>query len=306
MGDIDLVRLNFNPESLGLLNVILGIVMFGVAMDMKLSDFKGVLATPKPVMIGMVGQFVLLPAFSYLLILLIEPAPSIALGMMLVAACPGGNISNFLTHFSRGNTALSVTMTAISTAVAIVMTPLNFSFWSSLNPKTATLLNSVSLDPAEMLLAVFMLLGVPMAAGLLVARRFPAFAERTKKPMRVFSLVFFAIFVIGALIANWQYFIKYVGFVVFAVFLQNALALSAGYFAALFSGLPEADRRAVSIEVGIQNSGLGLVLIFNFFDGLGGMAIVTAWWGIWHVISGFTVAGLWRRRPPTATAAPTP
>ena len=298
MGDIDLVRLNFNPESLGLLNVILGIVMFGVAMDMRLSDFRGVLSTPKPVLIGMLGQFGLLPAFSYLLILVIDPSPSIALGMMLVAACPGGNISNFLTHFSRGNTALSVTMTAISTAAAIVMTPLNFAFWAGLNPKTAALLHTVALEPVEMLVAVFMLLGVPMAAGLTVARRFPRFAERTKKPMRIFSLVLFAVFVIGALIANWQYFIKYVGFVVFAVLLQNAIALGAGYFAALFSGLPEADRRAVSIEVGIQNSGLGLVLIFNFFNGLGGMAIVTAWWGIWHVISGFTIASIWRRRPP--------
>ncbi|MBL8485713.1 MAG: bile acid:sodium symporter family protein [Rhodocyclaceae bacterium] len=303
MGDIDLVRLNFNPESLGLLNAILGLVMFGVAMDMRLSDFRGVLSTPKPVLIGMIGQFVLLPAFSYVLILAIDPSPSIALGMMLVAACPGGNISNFLTHFSRGNTALSVTMTAISTAVAIVMTPLNFAFWASLNPKTAALLHTVALDPLEMLGAVFMLLGVPMAAGLAVARHFPRFAERTKKPMRIFSLVFFAVFVVGALIANWQYFIKYVGFVVFAVFLQNAIALAAGYFAAYFSGLAEADRRAVSIEVGIQNSGLGLVLIFNFFGGLGGMAIVTAWWGIWHVISGFTVATLWRRRPPEMVAS---
>ena len=303
MGDIDLVRLNFNPESLGLLNAILGLVMFGVAMDMRLSDFRGVLSTPKPVLIGLIGQFVLLPAFSYVLILAIDPSPSIALGMMLVAACPGGNISNFLTHFSRGNTALSVTMTAISTAVAIVMTPLNFAFWASLNPKTAALLHTVALDPLEMLGAVFMLLGVPMAAGLAVARHFPRFAERTKKPMRIFSLVFFAVFVVGALIANWQYFIKYVGFVVFAVFLQNAIALAAGYFAAYFSGLTEADRRAVSIEVGIQNSGLGLVLIFNFFGGLGGMAIVTAWWGIWHVISGFTVATLWRRRLPEMAAS---
>jgi BASS family bile acid:Na+ symporter len=111
--------------------------MFGVALDLKVADFKAVLTMPKPVIIGMVGQFVLLPAFTFLLIMVIKPSTSIALGMMLVAACPGGNISNFLTHYAKGNTALSITMTALSTAVAIVMTPLNLSLWGGLNPDTA-------------------------------------------------------------------------------------------------------------------------------------------------------------------------
>jgi BASS family bile acid:Na+ symporter len=114
--------------------------MFGVALDLKVSDFKAVLVMPKPVLIGLAGQFLLLPAFTFLLVLAIKPAPSIALGMMLVAACPGGNISNFLTHYARGNTALSITMTAMSTAVAIVMTPLNLSLWGGLNPETAKIL----------------------------------------------------------------------------------------------------------------------------------------------------------------------
>ena len=302
MNEIDLVRLNFNPQSLWALNAIIGLVMFGVALDLKLADFKAVLTMPKPVLIGMAGQFVLLPAFTFLLVLVIKPAPSIALGMMLVAACPGGNISNFLTHYARGNTALSITMTALSTAVAIVMTPLNLSLWGGLNPETARILKEVALDPLEMLLAVFLLLGLPMAAGMWTGSRFPRFVERAHKPVKIFSLAVFGLFVLGALAANWRYFLDYVGFVVFAVFLHNGLALVTGYYAAKFSGLPERDRRAVSIEVGIQNSALGLILIFNFFDGLGGMAIVTAWWGIWHIISGLTVATLWSRRPPRAAA----
>jgi BASS family bile acid:Na+ symporter len=298
MNEIDLVRLNFNPQSLWVLNFIIGLVMFGVALDLKVSDFKAVLVTPKPVLIGLAGQFILLPAFTFLLVLAIRPAPSIALGMMLVAACPGGNISNFLAHYARGNTALSITMTAISTAVAIVMTPLNLSLWGGLNPETNAILRIVALDPLDMLLAVFLLLGLPMAVGMWVGRRFPNFVEKAHKPVKVFSLVVFGLFVIGALAANWRYFLDFVGFVVFAVFLHNALALSTGYFAARAAGLPERDRRAVSIEVGIQNSALGLILIFNFFDGLGGMAIVTAWWGIWHIISGLTVSTIWSRRPP--------
>lgn len=302
MNEIDLVRLNFNPGSLWALNFIIGLVMFGVALDLKVADFKAVLSMPKPVVIGMVGQFILLPAFTFLLVLLIKPAPSIALGMMLVAACPGGNISNFLTHYAKGNTALSITMTALSTAVAIIMTPLNLSLWGGLNPETAKILKEVALDPLEMLLAVFLLLGLPMAAGMWTGSRFPRFVERAHKPVKIFSIVVFGIFVLGALAANWRYFLDYVGFVVFAVFLHNGLALVTGYYAAKSTGLPERDRRAVSIEVGIQNSALGLILIFNFFDGLGGMAIVTAWWGIWHIISGLTVATYWSRRPPQGVA----
>ncbi|MFH1873433.1 MAG: bile acid:sodium symporter family protein [Pseudomonadota bacterium] len=298
MTEIDLVRLNFNPGSLWALNAIIGLVMFGVALDLKVADFKAVLTMPRPVIIGLVGQFVLLPAFTFLLVMVIKPAPSIALGMMLVAACPGGNISNFLTHYARGNTALSITMTAISTAVAIVMTPLNLSLWGGLNPETAKILKVVALDPLDMLLAVFLLLGLPMIVGMWTGYRFPNFVERAHKPVKIFSIAVFGVFVLGALAANWRYFLDFVGFVVFAVFLHNGTALLTGYFAAKFVGLPERDRRAVSIEVGIQNSALGLILIFNFFDGLGGMAIVTAWWGIWHIVSGLTVSTIWSKRDP--------
>lgn len=298
MQGIDLVRLNFNPQSLWALNAIIGLVMFGVALDLKASDFKAVLVTPKPVLIGLVSQFVLLPAFTFALVLLIKPAPSIALGMMLVAACPGGNISNFLTHYARGNTALSITMTAVSTAVAVVMTPFNLSFWGGLHPEASKILKVVALNPLDMLFAVFLLLGLPMAVGMYVGWRWPRFVARVHKPVKAFSLLVFGLFVLGALAANWRNFLHYVGFVVFAVFLHNALALATGYFAAKAAGLPERDRRAVSIEVGIQNSALGLILIFNFFDGLGGMAIVTAWWGVWHIVSGLTLGTFWSRRAP--------
>lgn len=304
MSELDLVRLNFNPASLWALNAIIGGVMFGVALDLRVADFQAVLRLPRPMLIGLAAQFLLLPAFTFVLVLLIRPAPSIALGMMLVAACPGGNVSNFLTHHARGNTALSVSMTAVSTAVAIVMTPLNLSLWAGLHPQASRILKAVALDPLDMLLAVLLLLGLPMAAGMWTAHRFPRVAERARRPVRAASLLIFGGFVLGALAANWRHFVDYVGVVVVAVFLHNALALVIGYFAARLAGLPERDRRAVSIEVGIQNSALGLTLIFNFFGGLGGMAIVTAWWGIWHLISGLTVATLWSRRPPADAATP--
>lgn len=298
MDAIDAVRLNFNPESLWALNAVIGLVMFGVALELRARDFKAVLVTPWPMLIGLGAQFVVLPAVTWVLVQIMRPAPSIALGMILVAACPGGNVSNFLTHYARGNTALSVSMTAISTAVAIVMTPLNLALYGSLYPPAAAILKAVALDPLDMLLAVALLLGVPMVAGMWIGHRFPAFVARAHKPIKTASLLIFGLFVLGALAANWRYFVDYVGVVVFAVFLHNGLALASGYVAAYAARLPERDRRAVAIEVGIQNSALGLILVFNFFGGLGGMAIVTAWWGVWHLISGLTVAGWWSRRDP--------
>ena len=303
MGEMDAVRLNFNPQSLWALNAIIGLIMFGVALELKPRDFKAVFVTPKPVLIGLAAQFVLLPAFTFLLALAIRPAPSIALGMMLVAACPGGNVSNFLTHYARGNTALSVSMTAVSTAVAIVMTPLNLALWAGMYEPTAAILRAVSLDPLDMLLAVALLLGLPMAAGMAIGHRLPRLVARVHRPVRAASLLIFGLFVVGALAANWRHFVDWVGFVVFAVLLHNATAIASGWAAARVAGLPERDRRAVAIEVGIQNSALGLILVFNFFGGLGGMAIVTAWWGIWHLIAGLSVATWWSRRDPGGETA---
>ncbi len=302
MSEIDLVRLNFNPASLALLNVVLGLVMFGVAMDLTLADFARVARRPLPVVIGLACQFLLLPALTFLLVGALHPAPSIALGMMLVAACPGGNISNFLTHHARGTTAVSVTMTAISTAAAIVMTPFNLAFWASRNAETRAILADVALDPVQLVTAVLLLLGVPMAAGLYAAHRHPAWVARMRRPMRRFSLGAFGLFVVAALAANWTHFRSWVPMVAVAVLLQNGMALAIGYVGATAARLPEADRRAVAIEVGIQNSGLGLILVLNFFGGLGGMAVVTAWWGIWHMVSGLALASFWARRPPAPAA----
>lgn len=287
---VDQVRLNFNPTTLHALNAVIGLMMFGVAIDMKVQDFRRVLVAPKGPLIGFLAQFILLPAFTFLLTLVLPVAPSIALGMMLVAACPGGNLSNLMTYLARGNTALSVSMTAVSSVAAIVMTPLNVSLWGSLNPATQAILHDVSLSPLDVLGTIVLILGVPMAAGMTASRLFPGLADRVRKPLKVFSMVFFLAVVAFALKANWHYFVTYVGMIFFAVLIHNALALSVGYGAAAAFGLPKRDRRAVCIEVGIQNSALGLVLIFDFFDGLGGMAIIAGLWGIWHIISGLTMA----------------
>lgn len=298
MAPIDQVQLSFNPQTLTLLNTVLGLVMFGVALELKVDDFKAALKTPKALALGLFGHHILFPAMTYVLVWLLNPLPSIALGMILVSSCPAGHISNFLVHYSKGNTALSVSVSALSTAVALVMTPLNFAFWGNLSPVTSGLMKQVAMSPWEMLEVIVLLLGVPLVLGMWVARRYPAFAQRIQKPMKILSLLVLVGFIVGALAANFKHFLAYIQFVLLVVFIHNLLALATGYSLSAALGLPERDRRAITFEMGIQNSGLGLILIFNFFNGLGGMAIVTAWWGIWHIVAGMTLATFWKNRAP--------
>jgi BASS family bile acid:Na+ symporter len=303
MAPIDQVHLSFNPQTLAILNAVLGLVMFGVALELKVDDFRLALRTPKALALGLVGHHILFPAMTYVLVWVLNPLPSIALGMILVSSCPAGHISNFLVHYARGNTALSVSVSALSTAVALVMTPLNFAFWGNLQPITRPLMKQVAMSPWEMLQIIVLLLGVPLVLGMWVAHRFPAFAGRVRKPMKWLSLLVLVGFIVGALAANFSYFLVYVKLVLLVVFVHNLLALVTGYSLSAAIGLPERDRRAITFEMGIQNSGLGLILIFNFFNGLGGMAIVTAWWGIWHIVAGMTLATFWRGRDPGGAPA---
>jgi len=294
---LDQVRLNFNPQGLFAINSAIGLMMLGVALELKLDDFKRILIAPKAPGIGLGAQFIFLPAFTFLLTLILRPPPSIALGMILVAACPGGNLSNIITYLARGNCAVSVSMTAVSTLAAIIMTPFNLTLWGSLNPGTARILQAVHLSPVDVFITVFIILGIPLGIGMLISRSFPALVDKIRRPFKIFSLIFFIGIVTAALAVNWQNFINYIGLVFIGVLIHNALALNLGYWTGRLFRLSERDNRAVSIEVGIQNSGLGLVLVFNFFEGLGGMAIIVAWWGIWHIIAGLITAFIFSRRP---------
>ncbi len=296
---IDAAHLNFSQDSLWVLNICLAIIMFGVALDIKWVDFKNVFEAPKAAFVGLLLQFVLLPAASFLLVLIIQPAPSIALGMMLVAACPGGNISNFITHLSKGNTALSVSLTSLGTLLALVMTPLNLEVWGSLYPPTAAILTEVSLDPWEVFKTICVLIGIPLVIGMTMSQRYPIIASRISKRVKPISILIFAIFVIVAFANNVDAFTEYIHLVVLVVFIHNLTALSLGYYVAKLFGLSKENRKTLAIETGIQNSGLGLVLIFGFFQGLGGMAIVAGWWGIWHILSGLAIASFWARSAPS-------
>jgi len=305
---LDHVRLNFTPSSLIFLNIALSFVMFGVALDIKLENFEEILRKPKAALVGIISQTFLLPALTFLLVLLLNPTPTIALGMILVAACPGGNISNFISSMAHGNVALAISLTAISTSLAIFFTPFNFALWGGFyidfyNAHTATgLLRPLEIDKYQMFQTVFILLGIPVFTGLLVAKKFPKFTQKIKKTINQGSLLFFVLMVVGMLSANFSQFISYMHLVFIFVLLQNGIAMCTGYFFGKLNKLSQTDQRTLAIETGIHNSGLALALIFNpkIFPPemeLGGMAIIAAWWGIWHIISGLAVAYFWSRKP---------
>ena len=300
---LDDIRLNFNEGSLFIMNVILAFVMFGIALQINVSDFKDVVKKPKSFFVGVFSQIFLLPFVTFLLCLALRNwlTPTVAMGMILVAACPGGNISNFMTSLARGNMPLAVSMTAFSTLNCVIITPFNFKFWGELYERASKYNVPIEISFFDMAQTVLVLLGIPIVLGILFAHYFPRVTQKLIKPMSIFSIIAFIIFVVAALAANFNYFMKYIHLIGLLVVLHNALALSAGNMAGRVFRLPRSDLRAVTIESGIQNSGLGLVLIFNpnLFNpelNVGGMAFIAAWWGIWHIISGMGLSYFWRWR----------
>jgi len=296
---LDTIELNFSPTGLLILNIALAIIMFGVALEIDVSNFKQIVKKPKSAILGFLSQFLLLPAITFLFILVINPTPSVALGMLLVSVCPGGNISNFISHLAKGNTALSVTLTAVATIASLFLTPLNFAFWGNLYEKTSELIMPIDINTWHMLRTVFILLGIPLVTGVFFARKFPRITAKITKPIKMISILIFAGFVVAAFANNFNYFIKYIHLIIIIVLVHNAIALLTGFTVGSLFRVPRVDRRSLTIETGIQNSGLALVLIFNpnLFDGLGGMAFIAAWWGVWHLIAGVAIGGIWSRKP---------
>ena len=296
MNEIDQIVLNYNQDGILLMNMSLGFIMFGVALKLTPNDFYLVLINPKSALVGFLSQFIALPFITFLLILVIQPLPSLALGMMLVAACPGGNISNFMTDLSGGNTALSVSMTAVASLLAVFMTPLNIAIWGGLYEPTAAILSAVSISFFEMAKIVGMILVLPMIIGMTVRAYKPIVADKLHIFTHYGSMIIFVAIVALAFQANFQHFLDYIHIVVLIVLVHNASAILTGLGLAKLFRLPIADQKTLAIETGIQNSGLGLGLIFAFFGGLGGMAIVAGWWGIWHIFSGLGIAYYFRRK----------
>ncbi|MFP1682020.1 bile acid:sodium symporter family protein [Alloalcanivorax sp. C16-1] len=287
--------IDFNTGSLIALNAILACMMFGVSLSLRVDDFKRVLVKPAAPAAGLLAQFLLLPALTCATTWWLDVDPQLALGMILVASCPGGTFSNIMTWLARANVAVSVSMTAVSSLAATVLTPFNFAFYGWLNPNTRGLVTDIALDSTNILLLVVAVLAVPLLLGMVVGRHFPRFADAAQKPMRVFTLLVLLAFVGIAFGNNMDVFLANADRIVALVIGQNALALALGALAGLAVGLSRADRRAVTLEVGIQNSGLGLSILFTFFPQAAGMILIAGFWGVWHLVSGLLLSLIWAR-----------
>ena len=304
------VVISMGPGGLRVMNIILALIMFGVALSIKTDMFKNVFKQPKAVIIGLCMQWFALPAVTFILALGLSHwiTPMVALGMILVASCPGGNISNFMSSYSKGNTELSVSMTAITTMFSSIMTPFNFFAWGSLYYWAISVSGDVPrlvIPFFPMLKEILLLLGVPIVLGMAFAHYFPKVTSKIVKPIQNVSFVLFILIVGVMIFQNWKLISGNILFVFLIVLIHNALALSTGYIGGTLGKVSIPERRSLTIEIGIQNTGLGLILMMNpaifppeIWNGhYGAMLLIASLWGIWHIISGLTISSIFRRTP---------
>ena len=296
MSSLEQVQINGSGDGLIVLKVCLAFILFSLAIDIKKEDFATLYSNPKSVLIGCFSQIIVLPFFTFILVLIMKPPASIGLGMMLVAACPCGNMSTYMSYLAKGFIPLSITITAISTLSASFTTPFNFYFYASHYAPANAILQEIHISFLSLLSSIALLLVLPLVAGILLKKYFPTVINKINKPLKIAALLFFMAFLIGAFAANRKVFFEHLPEIFCIVCLQNFLAFVIGYFLSKIFKLPETHCRSISIETGIHNSGLGLILVMTFFSGNGGMALIAAWWGIWHIVTGGIFAFYWNRK----------
>ena len=274
-----------------ILNLTLAMMVLGLALDIHPRDFLKVFKAPKAPAIGLAAQFLLLPALTCGLTLILDLPAGIELGMILVAACPGGALSNFITHLSGGNTALSISITAISSTLAIVMLPINFVFWASMNPVANELLLNINVSGADIAKSLLIVLAAPLALGFLMQHYTPNLSKKLHTILKYVSLFALFMFIFLAVFKNYEHFVAEFWMLFIAVLAHNVLAMGTGYAAASFGKLPVADKKAITLEVGMQNSSLAIAIVFTQFNAEYGMALISAFWGTWHIVSGVAFAG---------------
>lgn len=279
-----------------ILSLVLATMVFAVALEVKPDDFRRVMQTPRAVLCGLIPQFILLPVGTWLATLALDLPPNIEVAMILVASCPGGSLSNVVTHFGRGNTALSVSISAAASLIALIATPFNFSWMVASNPNTASWLKVLAIDPSDIWISLVLLLALPMSLGLIVATRFPGFTAKIQKPLANFALFMLLAFIVAGLFKERQLLNFALLPLLLIVVLHNASGLFFGWITSIAMRVSERDRRAVMIEGGMQNAGLALGIIAVQFNSDLGMVTLASLWGIWHIVSGMTLATFWRRK----------
>ena len=306
MEAIDQALFNLSPKIGVAVAVMVGFLVFAVALDLTWNQFRRVLQNPKAPGIGLFAQYIILPGVAFVVGLLMTATPSIALGLLLVACCPAGALSNYLTGVARGSVATSVSMTAISTLISVAVTPLLFAFWAAMNPGTRAVLAQIEIDLERVVMMLLIMLIVPVAAGMIIRAMRPGIADKIQPWARRIAGIVFAVVVAILLLGNIKLLGGFASTALPPVLVTFAIAVVLGWCFARISGLVAVDRRAVTIEVAFQNVALAIGLAVVFFPALAGVAITSILWGVVHLTIGFAIAAVWMRMPiadePSATS----
>lgn len=298
MDGIDQAPLNFDPTMGLLVGIMVGFLVFAVALDLTWEQLRRVLRSPTAPAIGLVAQFGILPAVAFGAGMHLTEVPSVALGLLLVTCCPGGALSNYLTGVARGDVATSISMTTVSTLFSLVLTPLLFALWASMNPSTRLLLQDIQMDPRQVIVTLLIMLIIPVTAGMLLRARRPGTADRIRAWTRRIAGFVFAVVVAMLILGNITTLAVVARAALFPVFVTFVVAVALGWGLARVTGLASADRRAVVIEVAFQNVALAIGLGVAFFPTLAGVAAVAILWGVVHLALGFGLAITWHQISP--------
>ena len=269
-----------------LINPLLGVIMFGMGLTLKAEDFKVVFSRPKDVLVGCLAQFTVMPLLAFALTRIFRLEPALAIGVILVGCCPGGTASNVITYLAKGDLALSVGMTAVSTLLAPVLTPLLVWLLAG---------ETVDVDVVGMLLSILWVVILPIALGLLVKRFWPRTTEQASAYLPALSTLAICVIVLIVIAANAHKLLDGGLVILLVVVLHNVCGLGAGYLIGTLLRLTPAKRRAISVEVGMQNSGLASSLATLHFAAYPLATIPGALFSVWHNISGAIVAKLYSR-----------
>lgn len=234
-----------------ILSLVLATMVFSVALELKVGDFQRVAQTPRAVLCGLIPQFILLPVGTWVATLLLDLPPNVEAAMILVAACPGGSLSNVITHLGRGNAALSVSVSAVASVIALFATPFNFSWMIASNPATAAWLRKLAIDPSGIWISLLLLLAGPMSLGLLFSHQLPTLTARIRKPLGNFAIMALLLFIVAGLIKERQLLTLGLLPMLLIVVLHNASGLFFGWITSLSMRVSERDRRAIMIEGGM-------------------------------------------------------
>jgi bile acid:Na+ symporter, BASS family len=293
MNSIDQIPLNFSPGIGIAVAVMVGFLVFAVSLDLTWEELLRVIKRAKAPLIGLIAQFGILPAVAFVVGMYLIEEPSIALGLLLVTCCPGGALSNYLTRVARGNVATSISMTTVSTLFSIVLTPILFTVWASMNSSTHGVLQDIRMDPHQVIMTLLLMLVIPVTAGMLLHAKRPGTANRIRGITRHIAGIVFAIIVATIIGSNFKSLTQLAQVALLPVLLTFLISVGLGWGLGLLAGLMAADRRAVTIEVAFQNVALAIGLGITFFPSIAGIAAVAILWGIVHLTLGFGLAITW-------------